>query len=104
MKLRYFLLGVVTGLATAVIIQKTTEKVSPHMSANEILENIKDEFKKESPINGSWIFMKTEPFQNGLMELPVYRGGISRIIDDELETYEFAADASTGVIIELVKV
>ncbi len=101
MKLRDFMLGVVTGLAAAVIIKEVTEKVSPYKSANEILENIKADFKKDSPIDGSWIYMKTENFSNGFTEVPVYRGGISRLKNGELETYEFAADARTGAVVDL---
>ncbi len=101
MKLRDFMLGVVTGLAAAVIIKEVTEKVSPYKSANEILENIKSDFKKDSPIDGSWIYMKTENFSNGFTEVPVYRGGISRLKNGEIETYEFAADARTGAVVDL---
>lgn len=101
MKLRDFMLGVVTGLAAAVIIKEVTEKVSPYKSANEILEDIKADFKKDSPIDGSWIYMKTENFSNGFTEVPVYRGGISRLKDGEMETYEFAADARTGAVVDL---
>ena len=101
MKLRDFMLGVVTGLAAAVIIKEVTEKVSPYKSANEILENIKSDFKKDSPIDGSWIYMKTENFSNGFTEVPVYRGGISRLKNGEMETYEFAADARTGAVVDL---
>ncbi|WP_413363161.1 hypothetical protein [Lysinibacillus sp. 3P01SB] len=101
MKLRDFMLGVVTGLAAAVIIKEVTEKVSPYKSANEILENIKADFKKDSPIDGSWIYMKIENFSNGFTEVPVYRGGISRLNNGEMETYEFAADARTGAVVDL---
>lgn len=101
MKLRDFMLGVVTGLAAAVIINEVTEKVSPYKSANEILENIKADFKKDSPIDGSWIYMKIENYSNGFTEVPVYRGGISRLKDGEMETYEFAADARTGAVVDL---
>ncbi len=101
MKLRDFMLGVVTGLAAAVIIKEVTEKVSPYKSANEVLENIKADFKKDSPIDGSWIYMKIENFSNGFTEVPVYRGGISRLKNGEMETYEFAADARTGALVDL---
>jgi predicted small secreted protein len=101
MKLRDFMLGVVTGLAAAVIIKEVTEKVSPYKSANEILENIKADFKKDAPIDGSWIYMKIENFSNGFTEVPVYRGGISRLKNGEMETYEFAADARTGAVVDL---
>ncbi|MEK4230376.1 hypothetical protein [Solibacillus sp. FSL H8-0538] len=104
MKLKDFMLGVVTGLAAAVVIKEVSERVSPYLSANDVLNNIKAEFKKQSPIDGSWIYMKTENFKNGFMEVPVYRGGISRMSDGEMETFEFAADARSGSVLELVKV
>ena len=103
MKLRDFALGVVTGLAAAIIMKEISERVDPYLSANEVLTNIKEEFKKESPIDGSWIFMKTENFYNGFTQAPVYRGGISRVVNGEMETFEFAADARTGVVLEMIK-
>lgn len=100
MKLRDFLVGVATGLAAAIIIKETTERVSPYVSANSVLNNIKEEFKKQAPIDGSWIYMKTEDYNNGISTFPVYRGGLSCVIDGETKSYEFAADARTGVIVE----
>ena len=47
--------------------------------------------------------MKTEPFTNNVIAMDVYRGGISRIKNGELEQFEFAADAKTGTIVELIK-
>ncbi|MEK4284353.1 MULTISPECIES: hypothetical protein [unclassified Ureibacillus] len=103
MNLRDFMLGVTTGLAAAVIIKEASERIQPFMNANQVLENIKDEFRKESPIDGSWIYMKPENYYNGVMTIPVYRGGISRVLDGEVENFEFAADARSGVIVELRK-
>lgn len=103
MNLRDFLLGVTTGLAAAVIIKEASERIQPYMSANQVLNNIKEAFREESPIDGSWIYMKPENFHNGVMTIPVYRGGISRVKDGEVENIEFAADARSGVIVELTK-
>ncbi|MEG0472194.1 MAG: hypothetical protein RR588_07640 [Solibacillus sp.] len=104
MKMKDFALGVVTGLAAAVIIKEMSERVSPYLSPNNILTTIKDEFKKQAPIDGSWIYMKTEQYSNGYTETPVYRGGISRMMDGEMENFEFAADARSGAVVELKKV
>lgn len=104
MKLRDFLIGVATGLAAAVIIKEASEKVSPFIPAGQVLDNIKKEFKKDAPIDGSWIFMKTDNFTNGFMTIPVYRGGISRMHEGEMQTFEFAADARSGVVVELTEV
>ncbi|KGR73584.1 peptidase M4 [Ureibacillus manganicus] len=104
MKLRDFLIGVATGLAAAIIIKETSERISPFVPANQVLNNVKSEFKRESSIDGSWIYMKTEDFYNGITTIPVYKGGISRVHDGELESFEFAADARTGVIVDLKKI
>jgi len=104
LKLRDFLIGVATGLAAAIIIKETSERVSPFVPANQVLNNVKSEFKREAPIDGSWIYMKTEDFYNGITTIPVYRGGISRLLNGEMESFEFAADARTGVIVELKRI
>lgn len=104
MNVKDFALGVVTGVAAAIIVKEMGNRVSPYANPNNILTNIKDEFKRKAPIDGSWIYMKTENFSNGFTETPVYRGGISRIMDGELENFEFAADARSGAIVELKQV
>lgn len=101
MKLRDFALGVITGIAAAVIVKEVSERAVPYKSSDSILESIKADFRKLSPIDGSWIYMKSENFSNGFTEIPVYKGGISRIKDGTLETYEFAADARTGAVVDL---
>ncbi len=101
MKLRDFALGIMTGVAAAIIVKEVSERAVPYKSSESILETIKADFRKLSPIDGSWIYMKVENFTNGFTDIPVYRGGISRIQDGEMETYEFAADARTGAIVDL---
>lgn len=104
MKFRYLALGIVTGLATAVVIKEVNERVAPFKSANDVLNSVKEQFKKQAPIDGSWVYMKPEAFSNGYAEVPVYKGGISRVVDGEMENYEFAADAKTGFILDLKQV
>lgn len=102
-KLKDFAIGVATGLAVAVILKEVSERVDPYLSAEDVLQQIKNEFKKEAPIDGSWVFMKTEQFSNGYTSAPVYRGGISRMLNGETESFEFAADARSGAVVELKK-
>ncbi|WP_347177903.1 hypothetical protein [Sporosarcina thermotolerans] len=47
--------------------------------------------------------MKPEPFTNNVLSMEVYRGGISRIRNGELEQFEFAANAETGTVVELIQ-
>lgn len=104
MKFRYLAMGIVTGLAAAVIIKEVSERVAPNKSANEVLNMVKEQFKKQAPIDGSWVYMKPESFNNGYEEVAVYKGGISRVVEGELENFEFSADAKTGFILDLQQV
>lgn len=103
MKCKDFLAGVLTGIAAGIVVKETIDRMNPYISADAVLNDVKDEFKKEGPIDGSWIVMKTEAFENNMISMDVYRGGISRIKNGELEQYEFAANAKTGTIVELKK-
>lgn len=104
MKMKDFLLGVATGLAAAIVLKEVSERVAPYQSSDAVLANIKNEFKKQSPIDSSWIYMKPEIFSNGYTETPVYLGGISRMVQGEMQNFEFKADARSGAVVELVEV
>jgi len=101
MKLRDFAIGVVAGLAAAVIIKEISDRALPYKSADEILAELKQQFKKDGHIEGSWIFMKPEYFQNGYSSIPAYRGGITQIIDGESKNFEFVVDAHQGILLEV---
>ena len=101
MKLRDFAIGVVAGLAAAVIIREISDRALPYKSADEILAELKQQFKKDGHIEGSWIFMKPEYFQNGYTSIPAYRGGITQIIDGESKNFEFVVDAHQGILLEV---
>ena len=101
MKLRDFAIGVVAGLAAAVIIREISDRALPYKSADEILAELKQQFKKDGHIEGSWIFMKPEYFQNGYSSIPAYRGGITQIIDGESKNFEFVVDAHQGILLEV---
>lgn len=103
MKCKDFLAGILTGVAAGIVVKEAIERTNPYVSADAVLNGVKEEFKKEGPIDGSWIVMKTEPFENKIISMDVYRGGISRVMNGELEQYEFAADAKTGTVVELTK-
>ena len=103
MKMKEFLAGVLTGVAAGIVVNEAIDRVNRNVPADAVLNNVKDAFKKEGPIDGSWIVMKTEPFTNEVITMDVYRGGISRIKNGKLEQYEFAADAKTGTVVELVR-
>lgn len=104
MKTNDFLIGVVAGLAAAYVLKETTNRVSPNRNPNAILDEIKGEFKKQGPIDGSWIYMQPETFYKESIAIPVFKGGISRIEDGENVNFEFAADSKSGAIVDLIRV
>lgn len=101
MKLRDFAIGVVAGFAAAVIMKEISDRALPYKSADEILAELKQQFKKDGPIGDTWIYMKPEYYQNGYTSIPSYRGGISQIIDGESKNFEFVADAYQGILLEV---
>ena len=104
MKLRDFAIGVVVGIAAAVIVKEVSERALPYKSADDVLIALKEQFKKEGKIEGTWINMKPEEFQHSGTITPAYRGGITQVIDGETKTFEFVADAYQGILLEVSEV
>lgn len=104
MKTRDLVIGFFTGIAAGVLIREVSTRIETIKPAELVLHDIKQLFKKEGPIDGSWIYMKTEPFTRQAISTDVYRGGISRVRQGEVEQYDFLADARTGTVVELVKI
>ncbi|KYG58216.1 PepSY domain-containing protein [Planococcus maritimus] len=103
MKNRDLLIGFAAGAAAAYIAKEVYENKQTLYPADDVLKKVKQSFKEEGPIDGSWIFMKTEPYNQHAVKTDVYKGGITRHRDDELEQYEFLADAYTGAVLEVTK-
>lgn len=100
MKANTFIAGLVTGAAAGhlfyhyFIDQKET-------SGDAILEKVKTAFKKEGPIEGSWIQLKKQHYKKFAIDAFVYHGGITCIREGEKKQFEFIADANTGTIIDI---
>lgn len=86
--------GFISGYVTKTVL---TKKVRLHPDL--ILNDIKALVKKSGPISGSWIYMKPEDFNNNGIGCKVYKGGISKKINDDLVHFEFIADAYSGTVI-----
>lgn len=74
------------------------------MNPDRILNNVKREFRKEGPLEGSWIEMTKVPWSKHSYHAEVYYGGLSRLEDGVNQHYEFIADAHTGSLIDLYKI
>ncbi len=67
------------------------------------LKIAKEAFKQHGPVSGSWIYMKPEEVTKNNLSYSIYRGGITRTIDQENIQYEFYVDANTGSIIDVTQ-
>ncbi|PIC65207.1 hypothetical protein CSV79_02765 [Sporosarcina sp. P13] len=103
MRLKEFLAGILTGVAAGIVVNEAFNRFNEEVPADNVLKKVKDAFKEEGPIDGSWIVMKPEPYTNHVISMDVYRGGVSRMKDGKLEQYEFAADSKTGTVVELIR-
>jgi predicted small secreted protein len=103
LKTRDLFIGFTTGIAAGILIREVGKRIEPLKPAEFVLHGVKQSFKKEGPIDGSWIYMKTEAFNRQGISTEVYRGGISRVNAGEMQQFEFFADARTGTIVELLK-
>ena len=104
MKNRDLLIGFATGVAAAYLVKEVYDRKEKLYPADNVLKEVKSAFKEEGPIDGSWIFMKTEPYKQHALTTEVYKGGITRHKEDELQQFEFLADAYTGAVIKVKQV
>lgn len=103
MKTKDLMIGFSAGIAAGFLIREVAHRIEPTKPAELVLHGIKESFKSEGLIDGSWIYMKTEPFTRQAISSDVYRGGISRVREGEIEQFEFFADARTGTVVDLIK-
>ena len=102
--LHYFKNGLTIGLGLGFaggIFSTIWLKKRQAMNADDVLDNIKAEFIKEGPIEGSWINFEKQPLRKFAITSQGYTGGITRTEDGQLVTYEFLADAHTGTVLDI---
>ncbi len=99
MGLRKFLLGVAIGIVGTFFVNKLLP--SSRISSDQALKLVKQEIKKHGPIDGSWIQMIPEKYERNNISYNVYKGGISRTIDNYSEQLEFIVNAENGTILDI---
>ncbi|MDT9024970.1 MULTISPECIES: hypothetical protein [Rossellomorea] len=100
MNWKSFMIGIGIGAVGGYFLKEKLDD-SNMVSAEKVLRDVKLSFKKEGNIDGSWIGMKPEDYQKHSVITKVYKGGVSRRRDGELEQYEFLADAYTGTVVDV---
>ncbi len=91
-------IGLASGIASTVWA-KNRENIHP----DTILEKVKRAFLTEGPIEGSWINFEKQNVRKFAVKLQGYTGGITRLEDGKLVSYEFLADAKTGTVLDVTR-
>ncbi|KMJ57085.1 peptidase M4 [Bacillus sp. LL01] len=99
MRWKVLLIGAGIGAAAAYFFTEASKQQA--IKPEKALKIAKEAFKKRGPVDGSWIQMVPETIIRNDMSYSIYRGGISRRLDDVLEQYEFIVDKNTGVILDV---
>jgi len=90
-----FIAGMTVGIVAAYITTDAVVK-SNYLSGEEVLVLVKQHFKEQMPITGSWINMQKESYNRGNQSYLVYKGGINT----KNAVIEFIADSKTGNILD----
>ncbi|WP_110114161.1 peptidase [Bacillus sp. CGMCC 1.16541] len=97
MKWTHVATGFALGFASAYIIQKKQSS----LSSSDALQLVKQAFKQNGTIDGSWIQTTSKLHQAQGLTFEGYSGGIIRTVDNQQEHFEFFVDKSSGAIIDL---
>lgn len=100
---RSFLLGTIVGIVLGFIAKAFLDE-KQNLSPEVALERVKTAFQRTAPVSGSWIYIEPQSYEKNGLVYDVYRGGITRTIDDQQNQYEFYADVKTGVVIDVEEV
>lgn len=94
-----FIISLILGVISFFII-KNNRAVHP----DQILNTVKEKFRKDGPIEGSWVEMTKVPWLQDSHKREVYYGGLSRFEKNKIKHYEFIADAHSAELIDLYEI
>lgn len=100
MNWKSFLLGAGAGLLAGFCASEAV-RGKVRVSETKVLENVKNAFKTEGQVDGSWINFRPEIYEKYPVTTKVYRGGVTCTHDGETKQYEFIADAYTGSVLDV---
>jgi predicted small secreted protein len=101
-KSKYFLLGLGLGIAGTYLLKDQLK--SSKISSERALEIVKKAFKEKGSIDGSWIYTVPETHSTDHLSYEVYKAGVSRTVQDQLEQYEAFVDTNSGAIVHVEKI
>lgn len=100
MKWKDFVIGATIGFACGFVTKQAVDKLS-QPSPDAILHSVKEKMRENGKIIGSWILMTPETYVKNGLHYKVYKGGLTKISNDQQQQVEFIADATTGTIIDV---
>ncbi|MEH6889255.1 PepSY domain-containing protein [Bacillus sp. JJ864] len=100
MNWKSLLAGVGLGFAAGYVVANKVQEQS-HISSEKALKMVKQALSHKGELTGSWVHMVPETFEKYDVTYDVYRGGITTLLHDVQERFEFLVDAKTGTILEV---
>jgi predicted small secreted protein len=99
-----FAAGVGAGVAVTILAKNQLDKSEGKLAPEKALKLVKRKTAHLGQIEGSWIHMITEEFEQDHLLFNVYRGGLTcSDTDGNMSAYEFFVDAATGTVLALNK-
>ncbi|MGD6890622.1 PepSY domain-containing protein [Bacillus mobilis] len=93
--------GLGVGFAAGYLVANKVQEQS-HISSEKALKMVKKALSHKGEITGSWVHMVPETFEKYDVAYEVYRGGLTTMLDDIQERFEFLVDAKTGTVLEVI--
>ena len=93
--------GLGVGFAAGYLVANKVQEQS-HISSEKALKMVKQALSQKGEITGSWVHMVPETFEKYDVAYEVYRGGLTTMLDDIQERFEFLVDAKTGTVLEVI--
>src|SRR5690625_6798234 len=100
MKNRNIVISLISGFVIGFILRDQLDRLQK-LTPEKALQYAKETFQKNSPINGSWIYMKPKKLEKNGLVYNTYQGGISKNIDGINKQFEFFSDVEPGTIIDV---
>jgi len=102
MSWKRFAVGMGAGVAVTILAKNQLEKTDGKLSPEKALKLVKSKTTHLGKIEGSWVHMVTEEFEQDQLVYQVYRGGITCSDNSgKMDAYEFFVDSSTGAVLAL---
>ena len=92
----------VLALGSQLVISLQTKYRTIPYFFRKALKMVKQALSHKGEITGSWVHMVPETFEKYDVAYEVYRGGLTTMLNDIQERFEFLVDAKTGTVLKVI--